>query len=138
VTFPATVTNIGDDAFHVCSHLSRAYFMGNAPTYGASSFLSAPSTIYYRPNTTGWGPFFAGRPTCLWNPTVSRASLDAGVLTLSIACDTNTPIAVEATTNLYAGPWLRLQVTNLSSGTLVLRDTASTNYPARFYRIIGP
>ena len=40
---------------------------GNAPTLGADVFAkSDKATVYYHPDTKGWGSTFGGRPTAVW------------------------------------------------------------------------
>jgi hypothetical protein len=46
-------------------------------------------------------------------------------------------IVVEAATNLFNANWLPLQTNALTSDTYYFSDPESTNYPARFYRILG-
>lgn len=70
ITIPASVTNIGSYAFRSCSNLLSVYFRGNASDIGenpGSAFLYATNTtVYYLPDTTGWGSTFGGRPTAPW------------------------------------------------------------------------
>lgn len=64
LTIPNSVISIGDGAFEYCTNLTAGYFQGNAPSLnGSSVFTNAPTTIYYFPETTGWGATFGGRPT---------------------------------------------------------------------------
>ena len=98
------------------------------------------ATVYYLPGASGWSEQFAGRPALLWNPRIAGVSAGVGTngVTLNITGTTNIPIAVEACTNLLMGFWDQLQTNILSTGFLNFTDRASTNYPARFYRIAGP
>ena len=138
VTIPGSVTMIGNAAFSGCTNLQRVYFCGNAPTPGANVFDGADNaTVYYLPGAGGWSETFAGRPAMLWNPRIALGVGTNGV-TLNITGTTNIPIAVEACTNLLTSFWDQLETTNLVTGFLNFTDRASTNYPARFYRIAGP
>jgi hypothetical protein len=67
VTIPDSITDIGQGAFMYCTNLIGFRFQGNAPTVGSSVFSSDNSaTVYYLPETTGWGPTFGGAPTALF------------------------------------------------------------------------
>ena len=138
VTIPDSVTNIGSGTFQDSTILQRVYFAGDAPTPGTAVFLSTPATIYYLPNTTGWGSTYADRPTVLWNPTFTAMAFGVGQVSCTVTGTPAIPVAFEAATNLITGPWLRLHTTNLTADSLDFIDPDSTNYPARFYRISGP
>ncbi|MEI7899118.1 MAG: hypothetical protein WCK89_02620 [bacterium] len=47
-------------------------------------------------------------------------------------------VAVEACTNLTGAVWVPVETVTLSNGTATFSDTASTNYPGRFYRFDMP
>lgn len=163
VTIPSSVTNIGDGAFHDCysltsvtipssvasiqdygflwcTNLARVYFRGNAPWTGSYVFYDVPATIYYLPDTTGWGATFAGRPAVLWNPFFSGMAYDTGLrqCTLTITGTPHIPIAIETCTNLLAPVWVPLLTTNLGGGLFDFRDFDSTKCPSRSYRIGAP
>lgn len=62
------ITRIGDFAFYLCPQLTSIYFEGDAPNYEPSTFEHTDrATIFRLPNTMGWGPTFAGRPTAVWD-----------------------------------------------------------------------
>jgi hypothetical protein len=64
VTIGSGVTNIGACAFFQCNNLSSVYFKGNAPALiGGMLNDGGNATIYYLPETTGWGATFGGLPT---------------------------------------------------------------------------
>ncbi len=138
------VTNIGSGTFDLCFSLSNVYFEGNAPTLsGSTVFASCPATVYYLPAfASNWPSTFAGRPTLCWNPTVQRDAafgFASGRFSFNIAGTTNIPIVVQATTNLSSGVWTPVTNATLNaSGSLSFADPASTNSPARFYRIVWP
>jgi BspA type Leucine rich repeat region (6 copies) len=82
VTIPSSVTYLGYAAFADCAGLTGAYLQGNAPSVDSDVFLNATNvTVYYLPETTGWGTTFAGRPAVLWNPLINTADLTFGVRT---------------------------------------------------------
>ena len=72
VTIPNSVTSIGYSVFENCSALHLAYFLGNPPSvnYGMNNtvFDGESGTVYYLPNTTGWGATFGGWPTAVYSP----------------------------------------------------------------------
>jgi hypothetical protein len=139
LTIPGHVTTIGAGAFNWCLSLSRVYFAGSAPATGSSAFSSAPATLYYLPShASSWPSSYADRPTKLWNPTFTATDFAADAISCTVTGSPPIPIAFETTTNITSGPWLRLATTNLDSESVVLHDPDSTNYPARFYRIVGP
>jgi BspA type Leucine rich repeat region (6 copies)/Immunoglobulin I-set domain/Divergent InlB B-repeat domain len=71
-TLPNSITNMGSQTFRDCSSLVEIYFQGNAPvvTVASGSWFvnSSIATVYYLPETTGWGPTFNDCPTALWLP----------------------------------------------------------------------
>jgi len=68
------VVNIGDAAFLGCVNLAGMYFTGNAPSVGSSVFGYSSVTVYYLPQTTGWGPTLGGWPA---NPTARLTAAKA-------------------------------------------------------------
>jgi hypothetical protein len=66
VNIPGSVASIGDGAFSNCTRLTNVYFTGNAPSLGSSVFYAdTKATVYYLPDTTGWGTTFGGIPARL-------------------------------------------------------------------------
>jgi hypothetical protein len=140
-----TIANgsIGSSAFQGCTGLIGVYFRGNAPTnVGSYVFSGDANTVYYVPGTTNWGSTFAGRPAVLWNPLMQATGPSFGVHTnqfgFNITGSTNIPIVVEACTNLTAASWTALKTCTLTNGLIYFRDSAWSNYPARFYRVRSP
>jgi serine/threonine protein kinase len=69
VTVPSGFTAIKSWAFQDCTNLTSVYFQGDAPSADWSVFSGdGKATVYYRPETTGWGRDLSGRPTAIWNP----------------------------------------------------------------------
>jgi hypothetical protein len=138
VTIPATVTTIGNMAFEDCRELANVYFTGDAPIAGVDVFADTDATVYYLPDSIGWGSTYAGRPAVLWNPKIAAIASSGGVPSFTIAGTPNIPIAVETCTNLIQPQWLRLQATNLTAGSLDFTMPDATNRPVGFYRIVAP
>ncbi len=145
VTFGDGVTNIGSDTFQSCTSLKTVYFQGNAPTPTNSIpvFSGDPiATVYYLPETSGWGALFDGLPAVLWNPQAQTGGASFGVRTnrfgFNITASTNVPIVVEASTNLGNLEWTPLFTGTVTNGSFYFSDANWTNYPARYYRIRSP
>jgi hypothetical protein len=143
ITIGSGVTNIEDSAFDGCTNLHSAFFLGNAPPIGNDVFFNDLfATIYYLPQTTGWGPTLGGRPTTPWNPQAKTNDASFGVqqnrFGFNITGMANIPLVVEASTNGAAGPWVSLQNYTLANGSIYFSDPQWTNYPSRFYRIRSP
>lgn len=67
ITIGNSVTDIGDGTLHCCLRLIGVYFEGNAPNLGEDVFQGADNTtVFYLPETKGWGSSFGGRPTAQW------------------------------------------------------------------------
>ena len=135
------VTSIGDSAFDTCASLTGVYFRGNAPNANSSVFNGdAYATVYYLPDTIGWGPFFANRPIALWNAQVQPGSF--GVRTnqfgFNITGNSNLVVVVEAASNLANSTWCPVQTNTLTGAALYFSDPQWTNYPGRFYRLRWP
>lgn len=139
ITFPASVTTIGAFAFASCDALASAFFYGPPPTTGADPFLNATATFYYLPAfADDWPATFADCPTQLWNPAFTEIFFIDGTLSCVVSAPATLPLALEATTNLLTGLWVRLCTTNLSDRTITLHDPDAANHPARFYRLVCP
>lgn len=84
ITIPTNLTKIGDNAFWWCTNLTGLYFEGDAPTIVSTNlfYMATNVTVYYRADTSGWGPTFAGRPTALWTeqPTYQDWARNTGLL----------------------------------------------------------
>lgn len=145
-TVPNSVTNIGGGAFEGCFYLTRIYFLGNAPSSGASAFAYDGATIYYLLGTTGWGATFGGLRAVLWNPQAQNDG-SFGVQTnqfgFNLTGSSNLVIVVEACTNLVAPIWSPVGTNTLNTfvgtnGTSYFSDPQWTNYPGRYYRLRAP
>ena len=143
ITIGSSITNIDSCGAIYCANLKGVYFKGNAPAIGPNMFFcSSNVTVYYLPDTTGWGPTIDGRPTMLWNPLIQLSTPSFGMepnhFGFNINGTTNIPIVVQACTNLENAIWVPLLTTNLTDGLVRFNDPAWTNHPARFYNIRWP
>ena len=145
VTIPGSVTSIAGFAFVECSNLEAAYFLGDAPLFahtgGTPVFWGdARATVFYLPNTTGWGSAFVS--AVLWNPQIQTTAASFGLGTngfgFTITGTANIPIVIEACTNLANPIWSPVRTSTLTGGSSYFRDPQWTNYPTRFYRIRWP
>jgi hypothetical protein len=138
VTIPKNVTSIGAYAFQYCTYLN-AYFLGNSPPDDGTAFYSTAATVYYLPDTTGWGAMFGGIPAVLWNPQAQNAGVTGGQFGFGITGPANTAIMVEACTNLSNPAWIPVSTNTLSYlGDSFFSDPQSGNYPNRYYRFRSP
>jgi len=143
VTIGSAVATIGFNAFGSCPNLVGAYFRGNAPiAYGGTFEWSDKATVYYLPNTFGWGPSFDNRPTVLWNPQVSTTDATFGVVAgqfgFTITGHSGLEITVEACTDLVLADWLVLGTVTLTDGSFHVLDPEPANQPGRFFRLRSP
>ena len=153
VTIGKGLTVVGEaigDVFGQCTNLEAVYFEGDKPVFNYfsgsgpnTSFIDDEKvTVYYLPNTTGWGPTAEGRPALLWNPTVLTNNSNFGVLQnrfgFNIAGTADIPLLIEANTEVSSGSWVALQTCTLTNGLIYFSDSQWTNYPSRFYRIRSP
>jgi hypothetical protein len=91
INIPATVIDIGDQAFFFCENLTTVYFQGDAPNLGSSVFGALTfgfppgwtyPNCYYLPETTGWASNFGGCPTFMWVPPYI-CTVNNGTITIS-------------------------------------------------------
>jgi len=142
VTAGNSITNIGDYAFVFCGSLVGIYCRGNSPSLGAQVFWSDNATVYYLPQTKGWGPTFGDLPSVLWNPHAQTSDASFGVrqnrFGFNIGGTPDIPLVIEASTDPAARSWISLQSCTLTNGLIYFSDPQWTNYPGRFYRIRSP
>jgi hypothetical protein len=143
-TVPSTIASLANYAFYYCNNLVGIYFQGNQPTLGGSSVFTGDNntTIYFLPNSVGWGSALAGVTNVLWNPHVQTTDVSFGVLTnqfcFTITGSSNILVITEAATNLFNPDWQPVQTNTLTTGSAYFSDPQWTNYPARFYRLRWP
>jgi hypothetical protein len=143
VTVGDRVTSIGTYAFASCYSLARVFFQGDAPFVADSAFIGANmATVYYLPDTTGWGTTFGDRPAVLWNPQVQTSDASFGVRTnrfgFTITGANNLVIVVEASANPANPIWFPVGTNTLTGGSSYFSDPAWTNSPMRLYRLRSP
>ena len=144
VTIPASVTNIGDEAFSNCRNLAGLYFLGDAPTnVGSYVFYNDDQAVaWYLPGASGWSSTFAEIPAAPWNPKVQTGEASFGVKSnqfgFSVAGSTNLFLVIEAATNLSFPTWQPVQTNTLTNGSVYFSDPGWTNFGSRFYRLRAP
>ncbi len=158
ITLSKSLTYIGDNALADCDNLSSVYFLGNAPGHGVLPFYSSTdtaginATVYYMPNTAGWGATYGGapiagaRPTILWNPQVlndASFGVHNNQFGFNIIGISNSVIVIKACTNLLNAIWSPISTNKLNNftGTNNLShfsDPQWQMYPRRFYGFSPP
>lgn len=144
LTIPAGVTNIEDEAFSGCSNLKGCFFYGNPPASIGSYIFSESlnAVVYYLPGTTGWDDFSAEAfcTTAPWLPQMQTGgtNLRPNQFGFDINWAIGQTVEVDACTNLVKPVWQPAQTITLTNGTFYFSDPQSTNFPARFYRLISP
>jgi hypothetical protein len=157
---PNTVTNIGAYAFYD-SRLSRVivgkhvldigdsalagpreiFFLGDAPTVGASPF-AGKAVAYYMPGTTGWGSSLGNAPAVLWNPHGYAFGVRNNRFGFTITASTNLVIVVEACTSLSNSAWTVISTNTLTNsvggGACYFSDPQLFGAGNRFYRFRSP
>jgi len=93
VTIPASVTNIGSGAFFMCSSLTSAIFLGNAPTMGGNVFANDANgfTVTYYNNATGFAS-----PT--WTPDANDSYATVIAYPFTTASDGNGGLVIDSYT----------------------------------------
>jgi hypothetical protein len=141
--------------FSVCAHLTNVLCLGNAPAVDGvyssdgSVFLGDTNvTIYYRPDTTGWGSTygsaggFSGAPTALWNPVIETGDGSFGVNNGQFGFDIkgtpDIPIVIQACTDLANPVWTNAQACTLTNGLIYFSDPAWASSPTRYYTLAFP
>jgi hypothetical protein len=143
VLIPGTVRSIGTESFFYCTNLSTVCFAGDAPSIDFYAFdFDDQATLYYLPGTAGWTATCGGRPTAQWflpNPVILTRGPSFGVRTnqfgFVISWATNSPVVVEACTNLAQPAWLPASTNTLADGSAYFADPESANRPRRYYRL---
>ncbi len=143
ITIGNGVTNIESGAFDNFSgaySISNIYFLGNAPTYSAGSFYTTPpisTTVFYLPNTTGWGPTYDGFPAVLWNPAIpvdASFGVYQGRFGFNVTGTAGLVITLQASTDGMAS-WFNVETQTLTGGKVYFSDGNWKNYPGAVYRL---
>lgn len=138
-TIPGSVTSILGVAFNYCPNLRSIYFSGNPPSSTHFAFSGTHATLFFLPTFAPvWPSTFADCPTKLWDPTLAPPTFSPGTTSFAVTGSPPIPIALEATTNLSSGTWVRLDTMHLTEDSIILHDPDADSYPTRFYRIVAP
>ena len=144
ITIPGSVTSIGDGVFASCLGLTGIYFQGDAPIDMGSYVFEGVSnvTVYYVPNTKGWGLTFEDHPTQLLSPRLKVRSGDYTGTSNGFGFDINWAsgkvVVVAACTNLSEGIWIPVVTNTPASDSFHFVDPQSMNSRSRFYRLRTP
>jgi uncharacterized repeat protein (TIGR03803 family) len=142
ISLPQSVASLGHDVFAWCVQLTNIYFGGNAPSVRSYTVSPPPATVYYLPNTTGWGTSFAGLPTLFWRPQIESNAASFGVQKQSfgftVSWTNGMVIVIEASPSLPGTNWVPLQTNTLTSSLFHFSDSQWTNFPLRYYRVRSP
>ena len=92
------------------------------------------------PAASGWGATFGGCKTAPWQlqAQAPAAAPGASGFGFTIAGAPSLPIRVQAAAELTSGNWTTLQTCTITNGSFLFTDPDSTQYSARFYRIVSP
>jgi hypothetical protein len=143
ILIPGTTTTIESAAFELVRGVTAVYFQGDAPSLiGLPLEAAAFATVFYLPDTSGWGAEFSGRPTAIWEPAVADDSVgrdaDTGEFGFAIDWAGDRSVVVEGCTDLTLGNWAPLATVALSDGQAWFRDPGSPAMGGRFYRVRRP
>jgi BspA type Leucine rich repeat region (6 copies) len=139
LTLPASLASIGINAFNECQSLRDVYFHGSAPAIDPTAFaISGSATFYHLPDTAGWQPTLAGRPTIAWKPRIEAMEANAREFSFTITGEGNFDTIVEASTDLSQPVWATLERLTLNGGQASFKDPAGKRGSGRFYRLRMP
>ncbi|MCZ7636485.1 MAG: leucine-rich repeat protein [Verrucomicrobia bacterium] len=136
LSIPDSVTSIGQGAFSGCSGLRSVYFYGNAPGEDAGEvFAGCPrATVYYLPETTGWGPTFGGRPTVLGH---GAAALEIALHpAIRVTGEVGSTYVIESKAEVEGDFWLTRGWIELATPTATWTDPLPTTSPRNVYRAV--
>ena len=136
ITIPTSVSNIEYEAFANCPALARIVFLGNPPSYDATSFLNSSPTVYHVAGTTGWEATFATLTTTQLNqPSIQSFVLNAnGNTQLTWTSMQGVFYEIQSTDSLD-NPFVT-RSTRTATNTLETWNEPDANMPSkRFYRV---
>jgi hypothetical protein len=144
-------SRIGLNIFSDCLNLTSIYLRGSNPyfVWNPTNAVATP-TAYYLPSAAiaPPPPYITGLPTAPWLPQVQTV-LSFGFQTnqivvirtnqfgLNITWASGRSVVVEACTNLAQAAWSPVATIDTTNGSSYFSDPQWTNYPSRFYRVIG-
>ena len=136
ITIPTSVSNIEYEAFANCPALARIVFLGNPPSYDATSFLNSSSTVYHVAGTTGWEATFNGLTTVqLDQPSIQFVALNgSGKGELAWTTVQGFVYEIQSTDNLSVPFIYRASRTATSTGASWI-DPENVLPSQRFYRV---
>jgi len=101
VTIPASVTSIGDYAFYSYPGLSKAYFLGNAPTMGENVFYNRSFIVIYVSGETGFTNPWHGYKAAIIYGDYAYSIVDNSYVSITGYLGTDENITIPSTINGY-------------------------------------
>lgn len=143
IVIPSSVTGVGDNSFEGCENLVGVYFEGNPPSKARMLRLTRPEelTVFYLPDSDGWGDSYEGHPTALWLPS-PRTNDDSfgvvdGAFGFNVGWAGDREVVVEAAQDVADPLWEELARVTLTDGEAHFSDHDWAEHPGRFYRVRG-
>jgi hypothetical protein len=137
-------SRVGFNIFSDCPNLTSIYLRSSNPyfVWNPTSAVATP-TAYYLPSAAiaPPPPYITGLPTAPWLPRAQTADGSFGFQTsqfgFNISWASDEIVEVDACTNLAQAAWSPLATIHTTNGSSYFSDPQWTNYPSRFYRVIG-
>jgi len=148
VTIPNSVSSIGANAFEACANLISVYFTGSAPSADSTVFAADNNvTVYYLPDTSGWGSTFAGVSTVIFlnQPIISTFPVSLVVVTgtnasFSLAINSTLPPTYQWQLSTDGGnSWNSINgdaYTGVNSSNLTVTNATTTQLGYQFKAVI--
>ena len=118
------------------------YFEGNPPALRTEALSSNPSQliVYYFANGSSWPAVFGGRPTVMWNPTLTREEVGSteSEFVFTIRSDAKVRVVIQKSGGLLTSDWTDIANLVVSNSPSVFRDALTPAAVEQFYRLQSP